>query len=147
MRSLLKNILIYIGNIYFYVSKRIKKNTPSVRVLIYHDIPHGTEDQFRSHFEVLKKSFDFITPGQFHDYLEGKFLPVRDSLLVTFDDGFESSFTVTTDILETFGIRALFLYVPDLSIQELQVTGVVTQVNLFAITIYLKMKSRNGKDQ
>lgn len=79
-----------------------------VRVLVYHDIPPSDMELFRSHIELLKNRFNFITPKQFHDYMEGNHVPDRNSLLITFDDGFESSYISARDVLNPMGVSALF---------------------------------------
>ncbi len=108
MRNLIKNILVFVGNIYFSTVHLLKKKNPCVKILIYHDIPPEYEDNFKDHLSTLKKSFDFITPAQFHKYLDGEFPLERDSLMVTFDDGFVSSYTSTVKILDPLDISALF---------------------------------------
>lgn len=108
MRNLIKNILVFVGNIYFLIARSLKKNSPSVKVLIYHDIPPEYESNFKEHITTLKESFDFITPTQFHEYLDGNFKLKRDSLMVTFDDGFLSSYTSTVKILDPLDVSALF---------------------------------------
>ena len=108
MRSMVKTILAFVGNIYFLFIAYFRKNNPWVKVLIYHDIPPNYEVNFRNQIELLEKHYDFITPAQFHLYIEGKFLLNRNSLVVTFDDGFETSYKSTIEILEPLGIKALF---------------------------------------
>ncbi len=81
---------------------------PSVRILVYHDVPPSNMELFRSHINILKNRFSFITPEQFHDYMEGRYIPDKNSLLITFDDGFESSYISARDVLNPMGISALF---------------------------------------
>jgi len=108
MRTLVKNMLAFIGNIYYFLIGFFRKNQPWVKVLIYHDIPPEFEVNFKNQIRVLGKRYDFITPLQFHNYIDGEFSLNRNSLVITFDDGFESSYTSTVRILEPLGIKALF---------------------------------------
>jgi len=108
IRAFIKNSIVYFGNMYFTIAGLITTKTPGVRVLVYHDIPQIYEGNFKKHINMLMKDFDFISPAQFHQYLNSEFTIKRDSLLITFDDGFESSYKSTVDVLDPLDIKALF---------------------------------------
>lgn len=83
----------------------------TVRVLMFHDIPTHKHKHFEILLRKLSERWDFISPDEFEDYLKGNFLLNRNSLLITFDDGFHSNHHVATNILPKFGIKAIFFIV------------------------------------
>lgn len=79
-----------------------------LRVLLFHDVPRDQQAYFKRQLEWLSQSWTFISPGAFAGMISGKVPVARDSLLLTFDDGFHSNRLVAEEVLDPLGIRALF---------------------------------------
>jgi len=84
-----------------------------LRVLIFHDIAPLEENIFEKQILDLARNWDFVTPDTFESMIDG-ILPVeKDSLLLTFDDGFISCRNVAENILKKLDIKALFFIVSE----------------------------------
>lgn len=89
-----------------------KKNA-KLRVLLFHDIAPDQYNIFRSQIEWLAKKWQFISPQDFAKALSGETVINKDSLLLTFDDGFSSDRVVVEDILNPLGIKGLFFVISE----------------------------------
>lgn len=71
-----------------------------------------TPERFESHLQMLKaQGYRFISAGQFADYMERRLsLPGR-SVLITFDDGYKSNYTLGFPLLRKYGAPALIFAV------------------------------------
>lgn len=87
--------------------------TPQLRVLLYHDVPPQDLQRFSVTLQWLQRSWDFITPAAFEAVMQGREALDRDSLLLTFDDGFASNRMVAEQVLGPLGISALFFVVTE----------------------------------
>ncbi len=63
--------------------------------------------RLRRQLTWLKGRYPFITPEAFHAFLDGRLSLGERHLLITFDDGFESSRQAAMEVLEPLGIKAL----------------------------------------
>lgn len=90
---------------------RIKKKASYVRVLMYHDIKDSEFEKFEKQIIYLRKKWNFITPEEFHLYKSGLYNISKNSILVTFDDGFYSNLKVGLEILNKYNIKALYFIV------------------------------------
>jgi len=88
-----------------------KQPKPRLRVLIYHDIAPEDENRFATQLHWLSRSWCFIAPEDFVSIVSGRRALEKDSLLLTFDDGFASNRQVVEHLLNPMGIRALFFVV------------------------------------
>lgn len=79
-----------------------------LKTLIFHDIPSASLPWFRDLITDLQNSYQFVTPDQAFAALEGRESFRGLGLLITFDDGFVSSFRAAQEVLDPLGIRALF---------------------------------------
>ncbi len=84
-----------------------------VIAVTFHDVSQEDERYFARIVSYLGRRFPFITPQQFENYLSGQFQLKDISLLVTFDDGFDSSYSVTQKYLNPLGIKAVFFCCSD----------------------------------
>jgi peptidoglycan/xylan/chitin deacetylase (PgdA/CDA1 family) len=102
--------------IYNFILKKLgKRPSARLRVLLYHDIAPQHEAYFKSQLCWLSKSWQFVTPQQFTEILEGALPLERDSLLLTFDDGFISNRGVAERILNPLKIKSIFFIVSNFS--------------------------------
>jgi peptidoglycan/xylan/chitin deacetylase (PgdA/CDA1 family) len=81
----------------------------NLRVLIYHDIDNI--ECFKKQILSLKKNWNFITPYDFEKVINGERNLSKDSLLLTFDDGFISNKYVALDFLGIQNIKAIFFII------------------------------------
>jgi peptidoglycan/xylan/chitin deacetylase (PgdA/CDA1 family) len=83
----------------------------TLRVLIYHDIPPEQTSNFAKQLRWLKKSWNFISPQEFTEIIEGGRPASERDLLLTFDDGFASNKTIASSLLKELDIKALFFII------------------------------------
>ena len=86
-----------------------------LRVLIYHDIAPGDQDNFAAQMRWLKSSWNFISVQRFEAMMMGKEPTTGRNLLLTFDDGFASNRQIVEQVLNPMGIQALFFVVSELA--------------------------------
>ena len=91
----------------------LKEKRTRLRVLLFHDIPKDSFKHFREKLEYLSTSWNFISPEEFEEYMDGKTNLQGDNILLTFDDGFHSNRVVAEQILNPMGIKAIFFVVTD----------------------------------
>lgn len=84
---------------------------PRLRVLMFHDIPPNEMSKLEDLLVWLKGSWDFLSPQEFEQVMVGEREINRDSLLLTFDDGFYSNSIVAREVLRPLGISALFFVI------------------------------------
>lgn len=87
------------------------RSVPQLSCLAYHDVPAKTRDRFRAQLRSVGKHFEFIDLDEFGRRLNGQSDSKSPGMLVTFDDAFVSNHRVALDVLDEFGIRAVF-FVP-----------------------------------
>ena len=95
------------------IQELTSKSIPRLRVLMYHDINPSDMKSLATHLLWLKESWDFLSPFQFEQVMQGHQRLLRNSLLLTFDDGFLSNLTVAVTILNPLRIKAIFFVIPD----------------------------------
>ncbi|MGE3974327.1 MAG: polysaccharide deacetylase family protein [Bdellovibrionales bacterium] len=77
-----------------------------LRVLLFHEITNLT--RFEELITSLIKDYSFLTPEEFEQVVDGQKKLERPSLLVTFDDGYKSSFEAAMKVLEPKNIKSVF---------------------------------------
>lgn len=93
---------------------RCVRTSPQLRVLLYHDISPDEVQLFERQLRYLKKRWDFIGAEAFEDHLLGRKKLEKNSLLLTFDDGFLSNKLVANEVLARLEIKAVFFIVKNL---------------------------------
>ena len=83
--------------------KQVKKISPLVRVVVFHDVADGV--WFERVIEMLSKKFHFITPLQFETQA---FNTEKINILITFDDGYQSWVDVCLPVLSKHNLKGLF---------------------------------------
>ena len=113
IRKNLKLFFPFLRFISFVKSNIFSNKNGRLRILIFHDIPPEDESAFSNLLIWLSKRWNFITPNEFEKIIKGESPNQGDNLLLTFDDGFRSSFTVAEKYLNPMNIKALFFVVSD----------------------------------
>ncbi len=110
----LENIAEHLQNYYFDASQ-IKEYTVKLPVLMYHHLAEEVQTadtisprRFREHMETIEQAgYTPITLQDLYDYVEiGKELPPK-SVLITFDDGYESNYKLAFPVLKEFNFPAV----------------------------------------
>ena len=111
-----------------------------VAVLMYHDIEPVssnndtiTPEQFGSQLDGLqKRGFHFLSLDQFRGFMKGELKVPPNSLIVTFDDGYESFYRYAYPILHKRGLsgtcfvvtgdfsRTALVYTPHMTVDEIR---------------------------
>lgn len=84
-----------------------------LRVLLYHDIAPWQEERFAAQLRWLSRFWQFLSPDEFASVITGSRELKKDSLLLTFDDGFISNRRVAEKVLNPMGIKGLFFVVSE----------------------------------
>jgi peptidoglycan/xylan/chitin deacetylase (PgdA/CDA1 family) len=95
------NLFLNFFNLFF-------KNKDGVTVLTTHEVKQKNLFNFELRIKEILKTHSFISPDFFFDYLKDKKQLNKKSVLITFDDGFLSSFNATIKILDKYNIKAIF---------------------------------------
>ncbi len=115
--ALLLIIAVILTAAFFYA----RHNFYDLPVLMYHNVsPPGeveglnvTPARFREQIEFIsQRGYKVITPYEYDEYLEGgKKISSKNSVLITFDDGYENNYTYAYDILKEHGYPAVIFVV------------------------------------
>ena len=89
------------------------KDFSLVRVILMHDIPKDSLHIFEKQIDHISKKWNFLTPDDFCEYVEGRKTLKGRNVLLTFDDGFKSNKDVALNILSKKNIKALFFVISD----------------------------------
>ena len=104
--------IIYFGKVIKLFSFNfLKKPKHGIRVTYTHEIKDEDLSNFEENIKFLLKDHTFISPEQFFEYLDNDKIPEEKVILMTFDDGFLSSYTAAKKILNNYNIKAIF-FVP-----------------------------------
>jgi len=101
---------------------RLGRHPPEgFRILLFHDISRQSFSAFEKLVEHIVREHGVLTPGQAKDRLDepssGSSNPSswRSPCLFSFDDGFVSNYMVAKQILERYGVKALFFVTPGIA--------------------------------
>ena len=80
---------------------------PSLRALVYHDVPSQQLGNLRLQLEAVGRTHDFIDGPAFADLVRAGG-SVGRRVVVTFDDGYVSQVAVAREVLDPLGIKGAF---------------------------------------
>jgi len=133
----LKNFALYILYFPFLIINRLfillgLREDCRVRVILFHDIPEGAIETFREKILYLSKKWNFISPNEFENHLNGSLRLSGDNLLLTFDDGYKSNRVVAEEVLDQLSIKAIFFIISSfLDVKERKIINEFVKNNLF----------------
>ena len=84
-----------------------------VTVINYHGIEPEFFKNFKSQIHWLNRNYKIITPNEFKAYMNGEVKFNEHCILITFDDGFISSYDSIQKVLNPLGIKILF-FIPSI---------------------------------
>lgn len=106
IRILLKSFVMF--SLAFLVRIfRYRKYKNNLRVLIFHNINEINIQKFENLINSLSKNWNFVTPHQFDLFMRNKLSLKGNNLLITFDDGFKSSYKAIKNVLEPKSIKSI----------------------------------------
>lgn len=89
----------------------------SLPIIMYHNITESnakagkytvTVEEFKADLEYIKeKGYSTVTVAEVTDYVNGKNILPDKPIMITFDDGFESFYTLGYPLLKQFGMKAV----------------------------------------
>lgn len=95
-------------------NKIIKKfNSGAVAVLMYHAIDGKNIENFKKQIHWLSNRYEFISPDTFELFLKGEKIFNKLKIMISFDDGFKSSYLATTHVLDKLNIKSIFFIPTD----------------------------------
>lgn len=91
------------------------KNKNYIRVINYHDSHLEAIDNFRKQLDWYNEQFCNIDYEIFKKFMEGKYiLSDKPGIMITFDDGKKSNYSVARHLLNEYGFTGYFFISPDL---------------------------------
>lgn len=103
----IKKLVIYLLYPILFFLKKFLRNEPQLRVLMFHYITSDQYEKFEDLIIKLNKNFQIISPNEFTEIMKGKKKIYKDSILLSFDDGYKSQFKASK-ILNRYKIKAIF---------------------------------------
>lgn len=97
----------------FNLITNLKKNC--VTIINYHAIEEIYINDFKLQIEWLNKNYKILNPKEFYDFIDGKKDINEHSVVITFDDGFISSYNAIQNFLNPLGIKVIF-FIPSMFI-------------------------------
>ena len=94
-------------------TKKFFLKNKKLRIVNLHHIPEIYFKKLKKNILLLSKDFDILDPSSFFDIVIKKRPIQRDSILFTFDDGYNSQLNFAKQVLDTFNIKAIFFIVPN----------------------------------
>lgn len=95
------------------INSIIKSKNNSVTILNYHEIPDKYVENFGLQIEWLNANYKIITPKDLIAYFDGSLKINEHAVLITFDDGFLSSYQAAQKFLNVLDIKAIF-FIPSM---------------------------------
>ncbi len=81
---------------------------PMIRAVNYHGTPEAHKKNLQRHVEYYKKRYTIFDEVMLEAFLCGALPLNRTGLILSFDDGLKSHYTVAADVLDSFGIKGFF---------------------------------------
>ena len=113
-------IKLYLGFFYklvFALNKFFKLKKNSVTIINYHGIEDSNINNFKSQITWLNDNYKIISPNDFFNFMQGNIQIEEHSVLITFDDGFISSYNVIQNVLNPLELKVIF-FIPSMFINE-----------------------------
>ena len=96
-------------------------SNPHATILLYRgltekcpeDMYQKRKDRFYRDMEYIRDNFDVIPLLELQDIIENRKALSRNTVVITFDDGLKSDYTIAAPILKEFGFPATFFIVTD----------------------------------
>ncbi len=100
-----------------YIATSIDNNTKLLPIVMYHHITRNdkrageytvTEKEFENDLEYIRsKGYTTVTVADLSDYVNGKSALPEKPIMITFDDGFESFYSIAYPLLKEHSMKAV----------------------------------------
>lgn len=111
----MNNRFIFYGQVFRFCGlpwlARAFQRTPNIRVSFTHEVCIVDAEKFCQNTRYLLRTRESVSPELFFEILDGHRPLHKKSFLMTFDDGFLSSYQAVKKFLDPVGIKAIF-FVP-----------------------------------
>ncbi|MHB9073532.1 MAG: polysaccharide deacetylase family protein [Desulfobaccales bacterium] len=100
----------------FFHNLLARPEAGACRILMLHDVPESQTANFHRLLQYLLENYGVLTPREAEARLTGERVSLdrgRVPYLLTFDDGFKSNAAVAGEILDHYGVKAIFFVCPD----------------------------------
>ena len=105
----------------YYQNLQSFNATNTFKILLYHGVTnvksrgienyaakHIYQDKFYEQIKFIKKNLNVLSVNELSELISKRKKIKKNSVLITFDDGYENNFTIAAPILEEFNIPATF---------------------------------------
>ena len=86
----------------------VLSNRNGLRIIAFHDIPEEEEPVFAEYIKWLSHEFNIISPREISENVSKP-----NTVLLTFDDGYQSNYKIAKKYLDPAGIKAIFFIIPE----------------------------------
>lgn len=154
-KFLIRTVKIFLANFIFYsgLIHLFKKNT--LTILVYHRVnndyfcPDGMNlsvESFESQIRHLKKNYNLVSLEETIDFIREKSQIPRNSIVITFDDGYKDNYTNVFPLLKKYGIPAtIFLSVGAIEEKKSMWLDVITNAFKFTRQKFIDLHKFNLK--
>ena len=128
LRSTVKTAVLQLLRLLGVLRYRRRKNRLAVTILGFHGVmdssvragwkplrEHLQLTTFRRYLQTLQRHYEFISLDRAAEVLAGRAPPIRNAMVVTFDDGYKNNFTQALPVLRELDIPATFYVVTNVS--------------------------------
>jgi len=86
----------------------------------YFSSSHITAEQFEEHLKYFSDEFDVIGISQAFEYAESNYKPERNTITISFDDGYRNNLYVALPLLKKYNIQTTF-FISSMCTQEMDI--------------------------
>jgi len=106
--------IIQVNNLLLYLINRVNGKN-SIRIVNYHDTPEQDANNFDRQLRWYSRHFTNASMDSMNKLIStGEWESSKPGIMITFDDGFKSNFSVAKELLEKNGFRGIFFVSADL---------------------------------
>ena len=102
----IKKLIINIVYPFFYMIKKVIFTKPQLRILMFHYITSEQYQKFENLIIKLKQEYNIVSPSEFCHLMKNKKKLAKDTILLTFDDGYKDISEFALPILKKYNFNA-----------------------------------------
>lgn len=113
-RKIVAYMASWSGYLSYSEKQRDRRYGGYIRMVSYHDTPPADEKQFEKHLRYFSKRYhpatwkDVVALSRGEDWIHDK-----PGIIISFDDGVVTNYTVAAPLLDKYGLTGIFLIVTD----------------------------------
>lgn len=100
---------------------QVRASTPFIRAINYHDVPSHESAHFESQLRYYREHFSPVSLEDLLAFQNGIWTADKPGLILSFDDGFRTSYETAAPLLDAYGFTGWFFIAPgllDIPIQQ-----------------------------